>query len=119
MAKDNTDNTTHDFIGLPAKRGRKPTGNALTAAERQRAYRARKAKEQKQVFMGDAIHAMASQQKELKEEAEKWRRIAGDKDLLWRKAYNAQADRIKHLEERCEALQKNNDLLLKRAALRR
>ncbi len=43
MAKDARDNGTTDFIGIPGKRGRKPTGSAATAAERQAAYRQRKA----------------------------------------------------------------------------
>lgn len=43
MAKDTRDTATTDAFGVPGKRGRKATGAAKTAAERQAAYRQRKA----------------------------------------------------------------------------
>lgn len=108
MAKDKTDNTTTDFIGLPAKRGRKPTGNALTPAERQRAYRARQTMEkptgglrEKIRDLEDWVHhlehendqlqqnALVKENEHLKQQVEYWReahhRIETNLDLLRKK----------------------------------
>lgn len=41
------DNLTAELPGVPGRRGRPPTGKAMSAAERQRAYRERRAQEGK------------------------------------------------------------------------
>lgn len=43
MAQDLKDPGTLELLPVPKKRGRKPTGNAMTPAERQAAYRQRMA----------------------------------------------------------------------------
>ena len=43
MATDPKDPGTLDLLPAPKRRGPKPSGKALSAAERQRAYRARQA----------------------------------------------------------------------------
>lgn len=43
MAVDVKDTATGQLVPLPNRRGRKPSGNALSSADRQKAYRERQA----------------------------------------------------------------------------
>lgn len=101
MAKDSRDTETVDFVGVPRKRGRKATGNAKTAAERQAAYRERKAAQAKplEILQGEVTELRNYENELIKQ-------FAGERDRY--------RDWFEKELARSKSLQKQNEMLLKK-----
>jgi hypothetical protein len=131
MAKDNSDNSTVDFVGMPARRGRKPTGKAMTAAERMASYRDRQREKDREEMSrssknsGNLQVINESLEKQRSSLQETIKQLRAEAELQQAKIDNMAAEMQQLREQAAYAwkqhneMAKANDLMQRKLSLRR